>query len=299
MNTLLIALTIVLFSAQTLSMKLIKEGPFRKQLLIYAGFTLLASAGMLLYSIVQPEVRQMSPTTVLFGILFGLGFMLTIIFYNLAIMSGPLSYTAFYFSASMLIPAVTGILAFGEPLTVTTIAAIVLFLMAFYFINANPGSKKGESRANSRWLFYCLMTFLFNGLLAVIQKFHQSRMEGTESAGLMFAGFCSAFVFYALAYAVQHAKGKKRERLTFAGDGAALRDNWLPIILLAATSLTGNIIMTFLSGVVPSSYLFPLVQGSIIVSITLCSVLLFKERISAYGKIGIFLGVTAIVIINL
>ncbi|MGM1047801.1 MAG: hypothetical protein ACQEXX_16900 [Bacillota bacterium] len=57
--------------------------------------------------------------------------------------------------------------------------------------------------------------------------------------------------------------------------------------------------MTFLSGVVPSSYLFPLVQGSIIVSITLCSMLLFREKLSTFGKIGIMLGVFAIIIINL
>ena len=36
------------------------------------------------------------------GIAFGVLFALTILFYNLAIASGPLSYTTFYFSASML-----------------------------------------------------------------------------------------------------------------------------------------------------------------------------------------------------
>lgn len=301
MNTLLIVITITLFSTQTLSMKLIKAGPLRERLLIYAGFTFIASMGLLLFSLFQPEARQISPETLMFGILFGLGFMLTIIFYNLAISTGPLSYTAFYFSASMLIPTVTGIIAFNEAMTLTTVAAILLFLAAFYFINVNPDQKSegGSTKRSDKWLLYCLLTFLFNGLLAVIQKFHQHQMEGTQSSGLMFVGFCSAFVFYILAYTVQYVTGKKQESLTISREGTVLRQNLLPMVLLAATSLIGNIIMTFLSGVVPSSYLFPLVQGSIIVSITLCSMLLFREKLSTFGKIGIMLGVFAIIIINL
>ena len=299
MNTLLILITIMLFSAQTLSMKLIKAGPLRERLLIYAGFTFIASTGLLLFSLYQPEARQISTETFMFGILFGLGFMLTIIFYNLAISTGPLSYTAFYFSASMLIPTVTGIIAFNEALSVTAIAAVVLFLAAFYFINVNPNPKSDSTKKGDKWLLYCLLTFLFNGLLAVIQKFHQHQMDGTQSSGLMFVGFCSAFVFYMLAYIVQYVTGKKQESLSMAGESAVLRYNILPMVLLAATSLIGNIIMTYLTGVVPSSYLFPLVQGSVIVSITVCSMLLFRERLTTYGKIGITLGVLAIIIINL
>ena len=48
-----------------------------------------------------------------------------------------------------------------------------------------------------------------------------------------------------------------------------------------------------------ASYLFPLVQGSIIVGVTLCSVLLFREKLSARGRFGILLGVAAIAVINL
>ncbi|MFC7681092.1 hypothetical protein [Paenibacillus sp. GCM10028914] len=298
MNTLLILISIMLFSAQTLSMKLIKSGPLRQRLLIYAGFTFIAAAGLMLFSLFQPEARQISLETLIFGCLFGLGFMLTIIFYNLAISTGPLSYTAFYFSASMLIPTVTGIIAFQEAITGVTLAAIVLFIAAFYFINVNPNSKKDVTPRGDKWLLYCLLTFVFNGSLAVIQKFHQHQMNGTQSSGLMLVGFCSAFVFYILAYVVQYISAKKEEDINLLGESIALRQNLLPIVLLASTSLIGNIIMTTLSGIVPSSYLFPLVQGSIIVSITLSSVLLFREKLTTYGKLGITLGILAIVTIN-
>lgn len=296
MNTVLILVSIILFTGQTLSMKLIRSNLFRERLLIYSGFTFIAAIGLLLFSLFQPEIRDIHPITLLFGTLFGLGFMLTIIFYNLAISTGPLSYTAFYFAASMLIPTFIGFIAFNELLTVAAIIAVFLFLGAFYFINVNP--KKESTKKGDRWLLYCLLTFLFNGLLGVIQKFHQYQLEGTQATGLMLVGFCSAFVFYLIAYSIQYARDQKHARLTLLQERTTLWHNILPMVLLASTSLIGNIIMTFLSGVVPSFYLYPLVQGSVIVSITLFSMLLFREKLTKYGKLGITLGVIAIVVIN-
>ncbi|MGZ9586598.1 hypothetical protein [Paenibacillus marinisediminis] len=297
MTILLIAMTILLFAAQTLSMKLIRADNLRQRLLINTGFTLIASSGLLLYSLFQPKVLLISSDTLLLGIMFGLVFTLTIIFYNLAISIGPLSYTAFYFSASMIIPALTGIIAFDEPLKVTVIAAIMLFLAAFYFINVNPDTRSGN-KTSQKWKIYCLLTFLCNGSLAVIQKVHQYKMEGTQSDGLMLVGFCSAFVFYAIAYGVMCMVRNAKMSMSLVGEVTLLRNNILPMVLLAATSLIGNLIMTYLSGFVPSSYLFPLVQGSILVSITLCSVLIFREHLSRVGRIGLTLGLAAIVIIN-
>ena len=60
-----------------------------------------------------------------------------------------------------------------------------------------------------------------------------------------------------------------------------------------------RLLLTWLAGRVDASYLFPLVQGSIIVGVTLCSVLLFREKLSARGRLGILLGVAAIAVINL
>ena len=67
----------------------------------------------------------------------------------------------------------------------------------------------------------------------------------------------------------------------------------------AGGSVGGNLLLTWLAGRVDASYLFPLVQGSIIVGVTLCSVLLFREKLSARGRFGILLGVAAIAVINL
>ena len=239
-----------------------------------------------------PDMFTVSPATLRHGIAFGVLFALTILFYNLAIASGPLSYTTFYFSASMLVPAFAGVLLFGEALTFTLAAAVALFLAAFWCLNVAPG---GAQKPEPRWLALCALTFLCNGLCAVVQKSQQNATGGAEAAGLMLVGFCTAAACYALAYLAL------RGRLPAgAADGAALlRQNALAAVLLAGGSVGGNLLLTWLAGRVDASYLFPLVQGSIIVGVTLCSVLLFREKLSARGRFGILLGVAAIAVINL
>ena len=59
------------------------------------------------------------------------------------------------------------------------------------------------------------------------------------------------------------------------------------------------LLLTWLAGRTPASYLFPLVQGGIVVGVTLCSVLFFKEKLSRRSCFGLALGVCAIAVINL
>ncbi len=298
MNTILIIVSIALFTFQTLALKIAKTNNLRERLLINTGFTFIASLGMLIYGLFNPSVFEISDKTILLGILFGFIFALTIIFYNLAIASGPLSYTVFYFSASMIIPAMAGIIGFSEPLKVTSIVAVLLFLAAFYFINISPNETETKTSATKKWALFCVLTFLCNGALAVIQKLHQYQMESTQSSGLMFVGFVCATVFYGISYIVILISEKKSGKVSLKKEQAVFITNLIPMVLLALTSLIGNLLLTYLSGLIESSYLFPLVQGSVIVAITLLSVAFYKEKISTFGKIGIGLGIVAIVIIN-
>lgn len=71
----------------------------------------------------------------------------------------------------MLVPAFAGVLLFGEALTFTLAAAVALFLAAFWCLNVAPG---GAQKPEPRWLALCALTFLCNGLCAVVQKSQQN-----------------------------------------------------------------------------------------------------------------------------
>jgi multidrug transporter EmrE-like cation transporter len=57
--------------------------------------------------------------------------------------------------------------------------------------------------------------------------------------------------------------------------------------------------MTYLSGRLPGAYLYPFVNGSMIVLLTLASAVVFKEKLTKGGTIGILTGILAIVAVNL
>ncbi len=128
MTAVFLLCTIILFVLQTLSMKLQHAEHLPQKLLVNCAFSLLAAAGMGAGRLAVPDMFTVSPATLRHGIAFGVLFALTILFYNLAIASGPLSYTTFYSAASMLVPAFAGVLLFGEALTFTLAAAVALFL---------------------------------------------------------------------------------------------------------------------------------------------------------------------------
>ncbi len=292
MNTVLIFTTILLFVFQTLSMKLQRAEYLAQKLFINGLFSLTGALALGVGSLIYPELFTISTPTFWYGLSFGSLFALTILFYNLAISTGPLSYTTFYFSASMLIPTFAGILLFHEAFGSNLAVAVALFLFAFYLLNVGPGVEK---KTQSGWPVFCVLTFLCNGASAVVQKAQQTATGNSEAFGLMLVSFFWAAILYAAAYLAT-----RRHMPQNAAVGWSLaRNNWVAILLLAAGSVGGNVLLTLLAGQVPASYLFPLVQGSIVVGVAICSALLFKETLPVRGKFGLALGVCAIVIINL
>lgn len=333
MSDLMILLAICFFVLQTLALKLVKAETLSGKLLSNCFFTLLASAVMFILYLFLPRLFDSSASTLLCGGLFGLCFALTILFYLSAISCGPLSYTSFYLSASMLLPTGAGILFFHEKLSPPLLIALLFFLAAFYCLNVtgeNNGCHASQDilllnqKAGRRWLTFCLLTFICNGSCGIVQKTQQYLTGGTETFGMMLTGFFAASICYGAAYFVtvfMAGPASRRAKSASAGTEPApsrspavavpnngyhalqdilmLKKNLLPVCLLAVSSLSGNLLLTRLSGQSASSYLFPLVQGSIILGVTLCSVLFFKEKLTLRGKLGILAGTAGIIIINL
>lgn len=85
MNHLLILLTIAFFITQTLSLKLVRADTFPQKLLTNCFFTLFASLIMGTAGFFFPSVFQIGKNSLCCGILFGILFSLTILFYLSAV----------------------------------------------------------------------------------------------------------------------------------------------------------------------------------------------------------------------
>lgn len=293
MTTLLILLAISFFSIQPVAMKKIEVSSLRANILQTGVFSGIVAVFFWIWAACANF--HFSGVTIGYGLLFGAGLIATIACYYFAMHTGPLSYTSFFYSASMVIPSLAGVLIWHDDFRWTAGAGIVLFLAAFYFITV-PGAR-GGSKVSRKWLLLCAATWFLNGSLSVIVKAQQMALNGREASSLTTVAFSSACVLSFAVYGIMAASSGKPEQTR--SELRYLRACTLPLFLLAAGNGGGNCTITYLSSRVSSAYLFPVVLGGMMVAVTVYSMLILKEKINRSGMIGIVIGVAALLVLNI
>lgn len=291
MTTALILLAIFFFGIQPIAMKKIEVTSLRENILQTGLFSGVVAVGFWIWAAFARI--SISSVTFWYGILFGTVFIATIACYYYAMHTGPLSYTSFFYSASMIIPALAGVLIWNDTFRWTAGVGIALFLVAFYFISV-PGTKE-RGKGNRKWLILCAATWFLNGSLSVIVKAQQMAMKGQEASSMTTVAFtCACVLSFVLYFILAASAGQKA--------GAEIRHMGvytLPLLALSLGNGGGNLTITYLSSRVSSAYLFPVVLGGMMVAVTAYSVLALKEKINKYGVIGMTIGIAALLILNI
>lgn len=134
-------------------------------------YTLFSSLVATVVLYIWGDVVNISTYTVLLGGSFGLIVALQGLFMLKALRIGPYSYTIVVTSLSMLMPALSGCLFWGETLTFEQVIGIVL-VIACFILSIN----KEESGRNItvQWLIMCGLTFLCGGSIGILQKIQQT-----------------------------------------------------------------------------------------------------------------------------
>lgn len=280
-NIVLIVFALSMLLLQALSVRSAKgaDVPFARSTALY---TALIGVGMLIGNVISGGGFTVHALWV--GIIFGALFVACMRCYGAAMATGPVSYTVFYFSASMLIPVILNVLIWKESLTWGRIAGVLLFLVAFYLIQVTGVSN--EKKADKKWILLCLGVFVTNGLLAVMPRVYYQAAPGGSATLLMACGFLAASVLCV----IQKDFWRKGQHI---GKSA-----WLPILGIAIGTAMGNLTTTYLAARIPNTILFPLVCGGLVVVSTIVSRVFFKEKLSKGGMIGLFIGLLAVVFIN-
>lgn len=215
--------------------------------------------------------------TVGLGVLFGVVTSLTNVYKLLALTKGPMHLTLLFTTSSMIIPAISGIF-WGEPFSIAKLLAVFALMFFLYLsFEKNTSVKIGGS-----WFLYCLLAFLLQGAIGVLQKIHQGSAYKEESAGFLFVAFAVAEVF-----CVIRNKGKFDKALL---DGRTVGIG----LLCGGCTFAMNYINLKLSGLLPSQLFFPLVNGSAIVLSSLTSVLVFKEKLTKRQTVGLIGGILSL-----
>lgn len=280
----------VLIAIQSIALKKVHTNGLRQTLLTTGIMSAFIALGFGAYILIAQTA--ISGFTVFMGLLFSVSFVSTIVLYHFAMQTGPLSYTTFFFSASMIIPSILGIILWDEPFTWQVCVGLLLFLFAFYLIS-KPNVKENK-KISGKWILLCFLSWLGNGCCSLIVKIHQMQMLGQESNEMLTVAYpCAAILCFCVYLILRFAKKSNDS------DKPLIRLSTLWLVLAAAGNGLGNMLVAMLAAKVSAAYLYPIVLGGMLIIVTLYSVSVLKEKISKAGTCGILIGIAAIVLMNL
>ena len=259
---------------------------------IYSAITSIVAALILLS---WGGFGSASIFTLWFGALFGAVTAIQTIANVSAVNCGPMSYTTIFTSFSVLISALSGVIAFGEDkLELIQIIGIILMLVSIV-LSANSSSN--GKKINLKWFILSFIAFLLTGAIGIMQKIHQS----SESKGELSAFLIIAFVTAALISAIFSLV--KRDKTINPAEKSPDRKR-LAITLLSVMAIAGlcvaanNKFNLYLSGVLPTAIFFPIYNVGILILTTISAIFIFKEKLSLKQWIGVAIGIISVICIR-
>lgn len=225
-------------------------------------------------------MERISLYTILMGAVFGLVSALGSIYKLHSLSEGPMHITLLVTTSSMIIPTMSGVF-FGEAFSISKLL-IVFVLIFFIYLSMQKGD---DSKINKKWFLYCLIAFVFQGFVGVIQKMHQTSVHKAESAGFLFVAFICATLFSLFGNKDRNIKIPLDKKCIFVG------------LLCGCFTFIMNYINLKLSGILPSQLFFPLVNGSVIVLSSIMSAIVFKEKLTAKQTTGLIGGILSLIAI--
>jgi len=220
--------------------------------------------------------------SLLLGIVFGVITMLNNTYSLLAFSKGPMNLTDLIITSSMLIPTISGAVFFQEAFSVPKII-ITVFLI--FFIQLSVKNTDNGAGINQSWLICCLITFMTQGAIGVLQKFHQASVYKDELSGFLavafFVSMCGSFLVSSGQKSEQKSKFKPKHYMIALIGGICL--------------FAMNYLNLKLSGMLPSQLFFPLSAGSGAIIIQFVSYFVFHETLTTKQMIGIIGGIISLI----
>ncbi len=279
--------------------------------------------------ILLAKIDCVSLYTALMACAFGVLCLLQSFFMLKAFEYGSFAYTTVIASLSTIIPALSGAIFFGETISLVQIIGICLMIACFFLCvnydkkqenseknessnkrQINAADKQNHKNKTLKWLIYVGITFLTTGGIGVMQKVHQSSPYKAELNAFLVISFGVCMIVSAvMAFKNRNARfevtdcnseNSKGEKSALTGTAIKKRGvSYYIIIVLSGLSVAfNNFINLYLSGKVDSAIFFPLVNGGGLVLVTLCALIIYKEKLTLKQWIGIVVGVISVILLG-
>lgn len=263
---------------------------------VYNGVTSVLCAATL--AVIAGFRLNASLYTVLMAVFFGIATMAATVFTTMALKVGPWSYTSVIISFSTVITSLSGFIFWHEKLNALKITGIIL--MMFCFVLA-VGKDDEEKSFSVKWLILAFAAAVATAGIGIMQKVHQSSEHSGELVPFLIIAFAVSFVFSVAAYKIETRRKAENKNVQFAAadDGNKTKSRKMRAVFVLILIISGicialnNYFNLYLSGVVESAVLFPILNGGGLILNIMAGVLLFKERLTVKQWGGIMCGVAA------
>lgn len=224
------------------------------------------------------------------GLLFGAAVMGQITASAFAMKIGPWAYTSVMMSLSTVIPALSGVLFWGEDLTANIVIGIILMSVCFILSVKTEEEDKEKKKGNIKWLILSIIASLCTGGIGILQKAHQTSQYKQELTTFLAVSFAFSALFSFVMMKITAPKNAEKKSV-FSKKAVLL------IFAAGVGTAINHLINLYLSGAMASAIFFPIMSGGELILVTLASIIIFKEKLSVKQWIGLTCGAVAVVIL--
>ncbi len=229
--------------------------------------------------------------TVIMAIMFSVCYLVCDVSVLLAMERGSISITSMFSSFSLLLPTLFGIVYWNEAAKPLFWIGLLLFCVSIVLVNINTAKNKESNKINLLWMVFVAAAFFANGCCSIFQTYHQKTGGADFKAEFMIIAM--AFVFIAnMIISLFVLKGKI---VTYSKRAAF----WSLLYGVLNAGVNLGVMELSSGGMINQSIFFPVISAGSLVSVTLASLLIFREKLRAVQYAGMAAGIVAIVLLQM
>lgn len=222
--------------------------------------------------------------TFIFGAALALLFFITFIAFSKAVSFAGTALATISSRMSVIVPISLSIIIFNETPQVHSFMGIILTLLTLFLFYLSIRS--GELKiAKTKGYKYLLILLFGIGLNDFALKIFQTKMPPIEAQTFIFIIFTSAFLYTLIFIFIKKIKIEKSS--VILGSILGIPNGLSTVTLLGALTQ------------IPAMLVFPIVNVGIVLLTTVAAYLIWKEKLNTYGKLALFSGMFAILLLSI
>lgn len=288
MDYLLLISSVLAGSGRSLFVKGCNKSIENTAQLFFCTFLSSLIAGILIALSGISDLMISDRRTVLFASLFAVANILVDICNMQAIKTGSYALSSVFLSSNFIIPSLSGAIFWNEPVSGGQIVGLVLIVTALIIVTT---TKDNVTASSAKWGIFAFGSLIFGGCIGLIQKSYCMSALNVNLTLMLVIAFIIKTIFAFICFSFFSLKQYGKMKFRPANKHFMLCAMGMSACM--AYVMKANL---YLSGALPSMITFPCLNGGEILVTTLCSVVIFKEKLSARKILGIVVTICGIVL---